>query len=77
MRGGRRLELDWDGARAVAVRSSCGRVARYHYNDAATSSAASGSWGPADEVDDRGRIVEVWTPMASGCAGTATTTRVG
>src|SRR5690606_20840498 len=32
--GGRRLDIDWDGSRIVAVRGSCGRVARYRYDDA-------------------------------------------
>jgi RHS repeat-associated protein len=59
--GGRRLELDWDGARVVAVRSSCGRVARYQYNHAGDLAGSERVLGARRyEVDDRGRIVEVW-----------------
>jgi len=59
--GGRRLELDWDGARVVAVRSSCGRVARYHYNDAGDLVGSERVLGARRyEVDDEGRIVEAW-----------------
>jgi RHS repeat-associated protein len=59
--GGRRLELDWDGPRIVAVRSSCGRVARYHYDDAGDLVGSERVLGARRyEVDDQGRIVEVW-----------------
>jgi len=59
--GGRRLELDWEGARIVAVRSSCGRVARYQYNDAGDLVGSERVLGARRyEVDDRGHIVEVW-----------------
>jgi RHS repeat-associated protein len=59
--GGRRLELDWDGARVVAVRSSCGRTARYHYNEAGDLARTERVLGARRyESDGAGRVVEVW-----------------
>ena len=59
--GGRRLELDWDGSRVVAVRSSCGRTARYAYDDTGDLARTERVLGDRSYVtDDRGRIVEVW-----------------
>ena len=59
--GGRRLDLDWDGARVVAVRSSCGRVARYTYDDAGDLARSDRVLGARRyETDADGRIVEVW-----------------
>jgi RHS repeat-associated protein len=64
--GGRRLDLDWDTAdparaRIVAVRSSCGRVARYRYDDAGDLVGTERVLGDRLYVlDDRGRILEVW-----------------
>ena len=59
--GGRRLDLDWDGARVVALRSSCGRSARYRYDDAGDLVAVDRAAGDRRYiVDDDGRIVEVW-----------------
>lgn len=59
--GGRRLELDWDGARVTAVRSSCGRVARYVYDDTGDLVRSERVLGARRyETDDAGRVVEVW-----------------
>ncbi|MDD9370722.1 MAG: DUF6531 domain-containing protein, partial [Acidimicrobiales bacterium] len=59
--GGRRLELDWDGARIVAVRSSCGRVARYAYDESGDLARTERVLGARRyETDAEGRIVEVW-----------------
>jgi RHS repeat-associated protein len=59
--GGRRLELDWDGDRVTAVRSSCGRVARYRYDDAGDLARTDRVLGARRyETDGAGRVVEVW-----------------
>jgi RHS repeat-associated protein len=59
--GRRRLHLDWDGARVVAVRSSCGRSARYHYDDAGDLARTERVLGDRRyETDGAGRVVEVW-----------------
>ena len=62
-----------------AVRSSCGRVARYHYNDAgdlvrsrAGRSATAATWSTTGAASSR-----CGTPTACGCAATPTTTRAG
>ena len=57
---GRRLTIDWDGQRIVAVRSSCGRVARYCYDDAGDLVHTERVLGDRTyTVDERGLIVEV------------------
>ncbi|HET6950775.1 MAG TPA: DUF6531 domain-containing protein, partial [Acidimicrobiales bacterium] len=57
---GRRLDLDWDGPRIAGVRSSCGRQARYHYDEAGDLVRAERVLGERRyEVDGRGLIVEV------------------
>ena len=64
--GGRRLGLDWDTAdparaRIVAVWSTCGRMARYRYDDAGDLVGTERVLGDRLYVlDDRGRILEVW-----------------
>lgn len=58
--GGRRLDLDWEGERIVAVRSSCGRTARYHYDDDGDLVHTERVTGDRTYVvDDRGLVVEV------------------
>jgi RHS repeat-associated protein len=58
---GRRLEVVWDGARVVGVRSSCGRVARYRYSDAGDLVGCERAVGDrVYVVDEHGLIVEVW-----------------
>ncbi len=57
---GRRLDVDWGGDRIVGVRSSCGRQARYTYNEAGDLVHSERAPGNRDYVvDGRGRIVEV------------------
>ncbi len=59
--GGRTLALEWDGARVVAVRSSCGRSASYRYDDAGDLVGAARVLGARRYVTDGdGRVVEVW-----------------
>ena len=57
---GRGLELEWDGPRVVRVRSSCGREARYFYDQAGDLVRSERVLGDRDYVvDGLGRIVEV------------------
>jgi RHS repeat-associated protein len=59
--GGRALTLEWDGARVVEVRGSCGRAARYRYDDRGDLVGTERVVGDSRyEVDADGRIVEVW-----------------
>lgn len=59
--GGRRLDLEWEGPRIVAVRGSCGRVARYRYDDEGDLVAVERVLGDRRYVtDDAGLVVEVW-----------------
>ena len=59
--GGRSLTLMWDGARVVEVRGSCGRTARYRYDDRGDLVGTERILGDRRyEVDEGGRIVEVW-----------------
>ena len=53
--GGRRLTVEWDGDRIAGVDSSCGRRARYHYDDAGDLVRAERVTGDRRyEVDARG-----------------------
>jgi RHS repeat-associated protein len=57
---GRRLGLDWEGSRVVGVRSSCGRQARYFYNEAGDLVRTERMLGDRGYVvDAQGLIVEV------------------
>jgi YD repeat-containing protein len=59
--GGRALTLEWDGARVVEVRGSCGRAARYRYDDRGDLVGTERVVGDRRyEVDADGRVVEVW-----------------
>jgi len=58
--GGRELQLDWDGARIVAVRSSCGRRATYRYDDRGDLVGVERPLGAVTYAGDgAGRILEV------------------
>ncbi|MGH3767927.1 MAG: DUF6531 domain-containing protein [Pseudonocardiaceae bacterium] len=58
--GGRELQLDWDGARLAAVRSSCGRHATYRYDERGDLAGVQRPLGAVDyTVDEAGRILEV------------------
>jgi YD repeat-containing protein len=59
--GGRRLDVEWSGDRIAAVRSSCGREARYHYDDAGDLARTERVLGDRRyTTDDQGLVVEVW-----------------
>jgi RHS repeat-associated protein len=58
--GGRRLTVVWDDDRIARVESSCGRRARYHYDEAGDLVRSERVTGDRDYVvDARGLLVEV------------------
>ncbi len=59
--GGRRLDVEWQGDRIAAVRSSCGRSVSYEYNDAGDLVGVRRAVGDHRYVpDERGLMIEVW-----------------
>lgn len=58
---GRRLDLDWDGDRVTALRSSDGRVATYRYDDAGDLVETAAPSGDRRYTVDGGGLITVLT----------------